>query len=568
MTATPLEDLAATVEDGDILAFGGKTIHRAPMAFVRAVARRPVENLTVIGLAKSLDVDLLCATNQLSTIYYGYVGFEWMGLAHNFRRAIENGNATPNEGSCYTVATMFRAAAQGVPFLPIAGMDGSELPDAIDDRLQTITCPYTEQEFLAVRAIAPDVAVIHANVADRDGNALLIGGDLTEMLIAKAASSVYVTAEQVVDHIDFIDQGSATHLSHAVHIPHLLVDAVAEVPYGAHPTSCPGAYEYDRAAIKRYIDISRTSEITAHIDQMIGDDEATYRRSVVEPNRAEIRWDVETAGGRDERTGEHDPCPDESITVAELLCVSLARRLLAGEYRTAFQGFASPLPTIAIRLARAQDSSIIHLSASGAVNAAPPVMPTSTEDQHLFEGASGAFTSPDCFDLAARGDLDVMFVGSPQFDRYGRLNGSVVGDWDDPTVKFPGSGGTASLLPLIQTGIGWRTEHSTRTLPESVDFVTASGNLAALVTPLCQFEMIDDELQVTQLHPGVTREMVQNRTGWPVRFETTDQTPLPTDEELDLLDQVDPSRIRRSEFSPDQLTPIGVSDGILLDDYR
>lgn len=247
-----------------------------------------------------------------------------------------------------------------------------------------------------------------------------------------------------------------------------------------------------------------------------------------------------------------------SATPAEAMAVAIARRLRDHEVETAFQGFASPLPTVAIRLARelGDGGSPTHLSASGAVNGRPDRLPRSTESARLLEGSTAHFTSPETFDLAARGDLEVMFVGSPQIDRLGRLNATGVGPLDDPSVRFPGAGGGGSLLPLIKSGWAWRTEHSPRTLPESVDYTTASGNLTYLLTPLCAFEPVDDELRVTGLLPGVDRETVTERTGWTVEFASTERIEPPTAEELATLDRIDPDRVRRLGFTDDQLTPL------------
>jgi glutaconate CoA-transferase subunit B len=226
-----------------------------------------------------------------------------------------------------------------------------------------------------------------------------------------------------------------------------------------------------------------------------------------------------------------------------------------------FQGFASPLPTAALRLARELGAAgdLVHLSASGAVNGAPAQLPVSTEDQHLHEGGRGEFTSPDAFDLAARGGIDVMFVGGAQFDRAGRMNGSVIGAYDAPTVRLGGAGGSGSLFPLVQHAFGWRTEHSPRTLPSEVDFVTARGNLSYLVTPLCEFEYRDGALEVVALLPDVEPASVVERTGWEVRLDGVDRVAPPTEAELTALERVDPTRVRRAGFESDQLTPLATS---------
>jgi len=236
---------------------------------------------------------------------------------------------------------------------------------------------------------------------------------------------------------------------------------------------------------------------------------------------------------------------DNRVTVAEIMTAAIARRL--ADVDRAFQGFASPLPTVATRVAR-ETHGTTHLSASGAVNGAPAAVPLSTEDPRLLDGATAHWSSPESFDLAARGGVDVMFVGSAQFDRYGRMNGTVIGSWDEPKVKFGGGGGAGSLLPLVDEAWGWRTEHRVRSLPDEVDFVTAEGNLTYLVTPLCEFERRDGELQAVSLFPGVDRADVQDRTGWDVTFADDRVVAEPTESELATIERVDPDGVRRSGF--------------------
>lgn len=551
MTLASLPDLASRVRSGDTLAFGGKTLHRGPVAFARELARSDVSGLGHVGLAKSMEVDLLCATGQLDRVDFGYVGFEALGLAPNFRRVAEAGDLAVREGTCYTVATALRAAKQGVAFLPVAGLDGSDLVD-VNDAFERVGDPFGDGECgdgeWAVQRARPDVAVIHATVADADGNARIRGADLTEGLVARAAETVLVTAERVVEPRAFRD---------AVDVPGFLVDGVAEVPYGAHPCSCPGEYDYDIAHLETYLDLSRDGRVDEYLDRFLGADEATYRARALGEREHDIEWRPGRApdgrsGADPDGTGSGDDTPP--TTVAEAMTVALARRLDAHD--TLFQGFASPLPTVALRLAGHRGADVTHLSASGAVDGEPARMPVSTEDQHLLEGATGRFTSPEVFDLAARGGIDVMFVGGAQIDRRGRMNGSVVGEYDQPTVRFGGAGGSGSLLPLVGDAYAWRTEHSPRVLPETVDFVTASGTLTYLATPLCEFECRAGELRVVSLLPGATRSQVAERTGWDVTFDDPTRVAPPTDDELAGLAAVDPRRVRRSGFDTDQLRPL------------
>lgn len=541
MTRSSLPDLAAQVRSGDTLAFGGKTLHRGPVAFARELARRDLDGLGHVGLAKSMEVDLLCATGQLDRVDFGYVGFEALGLAPNFRQVAEAGELTVREGTCYTVATALRAAKQGTPYLPVSGLDGSDLVD-VNDAFERVADPFGDGECWAVRQARPDVAVIHATAADADGNAEIWGADLTEGLVARAADTVFVTAERVHEAGALADD--------RVDLPGFLVDGVAEVPYGAHPCSAPGEYDYDADHLETYLELSRDGRVEEYLERYLGDDEAAYRERAVAGHEDEIAWRAgEAPGGEADSEGSAG-----AVTVAEAMAVALARRLDAHD--TLFQGFASPLPTVALRLARHLGADLTHLSASGAVDGEPARLPVSTEDQHLTEGSTGRFTSPEAFDLAARGGIDVMFVGGAQIDRRGRMNGSVIGEFERPTVRFGGAGGSGSLLPLVGDAYAWRTEHSRRVLPEAVDFVTASGNLTYLLTPLCEFERRDGELRVVSLLPGATRSAVNERTGWGVDFADPTRIDPPTDRELAGLAAVDPSRVRRSGFAADQLKPL------------
>lgn len=281
---TDLSGLAARVEAGDTVAFGGKTLHRAPMAVVRELVRRRADDLVPIGLANSMDVDLLAGSGGAVAAYYGYVGFEAFGLAPNFRTAVEAGEFDPREGTCYTVATALRAAAQGVPFLPIAGLEDSDLLDVGTDYLAEIDDPFSGERIRAVRRVRPDVGVLHATEADPAGNARYVGADLTENLVAKAADQTLVTAERIVDPETFAADSGATD------VPGVLVDAVAEVPHGAHPCSCPGAYDYDAAHIREYLAHSRADDFDGYLDAYLGETEADYReRAIADP--AALAWE-------------------------------------------------------------------------------------------------------------------------------------------------------------------------------------------------------------------------------------------------------------------------------------
>lgn len=226
----------------------------------------------------------------------------------------------------------------------------------------------------------------------------------------------------------------------------------------------------------------------------------------------------------------------------------MARLLRDGE--TVFHGVASPLPMVATLLAkRLQAPDLIYLNITGSVDPRPERLPISTVDPALITGTRAMVALTDLFDLSARGRLDTAFLSGVQIDGGGRINMSVIGDFHHPKVRLPGGAGSAALMPTARRTILWRTKHDPRTFVERLDFVTASGNVDRVVTPLCVFQRIDGRLVVESLHPGVTAPDVREATGFELTVdERTPTTPVPSQTELDALREIDPTGVVRSEF--------------------
>jgi len=232
-----------------------------------------------------------------------------------------------------------------------------------------------------------------------------------------------------------------------------------------------------------------------------------------------------------------------------MMAVALAR--LLGDGETVFHGVASPLPMVATLLARRlQAPNLVYLTIAGGVDAQPERLPVSTVDPALLRGARALVTLTDLFDLSARGRLDVAFLSGVQIDAQGRINLSVIGDPTRPTVRLPGGAGSAALMPTARRVILWRTRHDRRSFVERLDFVTAAGNVDRVVTPLCVFVRQGGRLAVESLHPGVPPEELRAATGFPIEVDPDPPiTPPPSPVELAALADIDPDRIRDSEFA-------------------
>jgi glutaconate CoA-transferase subunit A len=260
---TSFDEAIRAIPNGSRLALGGNTLHRAPSAAVHELVKQRKRDLEIVKTAGAYDIDLLAGTGCASSVSVGFVGFENLfGMAPSYRRAVERGDLKVNEHACYSVIAGLRATIQGVPFMPIAGMTGSDLLAARDFR--TIADPYTGAEVVAIPALAPDVAIVHVHEADAAGNARIHGTVFEDVLMAKAAKRVIITAERIVDGREFEQSPDS------VTIPAFIVDTVVEVPRGAWPCSCAGSYELDLEYLTEYFAASSNeSTFQRFVDERI-----------------------------------------------------------------------------------------------------------------------------------------------------------------------------------------------------------------------------------------------------------------------------------------------------------
>lgn len=240
----PLTQLVAHIHSGDCLAIGGGLSWREPMAALRELIRQNIKDLKLVGSAHGIDVDLLCGAGSVAISAESYVGFEQdFGMALNYRRACEAGVVKVEDNCCYTLVQQLRAAIQGLPFMPVRSVQGTDFLK-LHPEFKTMTCPFTGEQLVLVPALKPDVALIHAHYADEHGNLHIEGPPVADILFAKASKKVIATVEALISHQEMAKKG--------VTIPYFYVTAICEVPYGAHPTSCYPRYAYDRKHTAHY----------------------------------------------------------------------------------------------------------------------------------------------------------------------------------------------------------------------------------------------------------------------------------------------------------------------------
>ena len=245
------------------------------------------------------------------------------------------------------------------------------------------------------------------------------------------------------------------------------------------------------------------------------------------------------------------PKPEPAAPAADvMMAVAMSRLLRDGEL--VFHGVASPLPMVAILLAKATHApNLVYLNITGSVDPRPAHLPRSTVDPALLNGSRSLITLADAFDLSARGELDTVFLSGVQIDGAGRINMSAIGEYAHPKVRLPGGAGSAFLMSTANRILLWRTRHDRRTFVDRLPFTTGAGKVDRVVTPLCVFRRDPDlnRLTVESIHPYTTPEEVIQQTGFALDLHDVPVTPPPSGEEMAALARVDPDGVRRVEFS-------------------
>ena len=251
----------ATVENGANLGLGGNTLNRAPMAAVFEMIRQEKRDLRLVKTAGAMDIDALCLAGCAATVDAGFVSFEsQFGLAQHYRKCVQSGQVVAHEHACYTVISALRAASYGVPFMPVRGLQVSDLRK-VNDYFADVTDPFTGETLAAVKAIRPDVAILHVQLADKAGNALMEGPKYEDVLLSRAAKRVILTAERIVGDGYF----AASEVK--ADIPHFLVSHVVHAPRGAAPCACYGAYEPDGERIGAFLKLNGPDELRTFLRQ-------------------------------------------------------------------------------------------------------------------------------------------------------------------------------------------------------------------------------------------------------------------------------------------------------------
>ena len=252
------------VHDGDYLAVGGFGHIRTPMALIYEVIRQKKRELVVAGKTAVHDIDLLIGGGCVRKVECAYAfGHELRGLSPCGRRAVESGQVqVVAELSNATYQWRFLAGMMGIPFIPVRSLAGTDT-FAHSSAIQ-VTDPWSGKPIVLIPAAYPDVTFMHVPRCDRFGNAQIDGIPVEDFELGRASRRLILTTEQIVED-DFVRREPSR-----TDIPYYIVDAVCEVPFGAHPTQMPYLYFFDEPHIRGWLTQSKTAAGTqAYLEKYV-----------------------------------------------------------------------------------------------------------------------------------------------------------------------------------------------------------------------------------------------------------------------------------------------------------
>jgi glutaconate CoA-transferase, subunit A len=257
-----LTEAASLIEPGSMVALGGMTLYRRPVAFVKELIKRYRQtgtpgDLTLLAFTAGYESDLLVGAGLVSRVRTCYFGLEIFGFAPMFTELANTGQLEVIEETEISIAMGLRAQMASVGFMPGLGWLGTDLPRLRPD-VRTIVDPYSGEELIAFPAIRPDFAIIHALQADMDGNALIGDNKGVDIELSLCAKKVIITAEELVPELSRADL-----VAPCVHI-------VVRTPRGAAPTSCHPLYPLDAGKILEYSEqVSNQASFNQYLDTQV-----------------------------------------------------------------------------------------------------------------------------------------------------------------------------------------------------------------------------------------------------------------------------------------------------------
>jgi glutaconate CoA-transferase subunit A len=258
---TEAEAVSRFVHDGDYIGTELYGTVRCPQSLVNEIIRQRKANLRVAGQGV-YELDVLLGAGLVSALDHTYIGMEVYGISNCLRREVESGRVKCVEWSNAGIAWRFKAAAMGVPFIPVRSMLGTDTLKY--SAAKVVKCPFTGDPIALLPALILDVGLIHVHRADKFGNAQIDGISGFAFEMARASKRLIISTEEIIDTALIRTQPDRTM------IPYYLVDAVVHAPFGSHPGEMCYFYERDEPQIKKWVQASKTVEGTqAYLEEYI-----------------------------------------------------------------------------------------------------------------------------------------------------------------------------------------------------------------------------------------------------------------------------------------------------------
>ncbi len=560
--ATMRDAVAELVRDGDTVAIEGFT-HLICFAAGHEIIRQRRRDLTLARMTPDVIYDQMVGAGVARKLIFSWLGNPGVGSLHAVRRRIEHADPEPlavEEYSHFGMVCRYVAGASNLPFFPIRSYYESDIP-SVNPNIKPMRSPYEDgDEVYVVPPLRPDVTIVHAQRATEDGDTQIWGLLGCQKEAAFAGERVIVVCEELVGE-DVVRRDPNRTV-----IPGIVVDAVVEQPFGCHPSLRAGVLRPGQRVLPRVGTHLEGPTVARGVAEGVGVRPGEPRRVRGAHGRS---LGGAAAGAAPLRRGQLRGLRVSAVetelgyTKNEMM-IAASARTLAGE-RVCFVGVG--LPNIVCNLAQRTVAPGLQLVyEAGVFGARPARLPLSIGDPTLVSGSTAVTSMFELFAFYLQaGLIDAAFLGGAQIDRFGNLNTTVIGEYANPKVRLPGSGGACEIA-IHARRILVIMRQAKRSFVERLDFRTSPGHSGdpehdrargwsgsgptSVVTDLGTygFDEATGEMTLRTLHPGVSLEDVRANMGWEPRVAgDLGETPPPSTEELRIIrTELDPAGVATS----------------------
>jgi len=565
-----LSDIGKYIKPGSFVALGGGWSCNKPMAVVREIIRQKITGLKTMSIVGGWEMEWLLGAGCVNHMVFSFLSLEFFGLPANFRKAAESQSIKLTEIEGCSMIKGLEASRFGLPFAQFMGPKGSDIIKEAPELYKTVNCPFTGKELTAIQAIVPDVAVIHAQRADEQGNVQIFGTSASDLDMAMAAKKTIVTVEEIISGEEIRKNKAATKLFRTD------VDMVIQVPFGASPCSSIPYYSAHLLQMMQDVGGLHPKKAAEYAAGMVGANEEEYwekvggkaaqdKLSALARKTTRVEWPEEITENK-----------SDNYDTADVMVTSLARTIEDND--SIVLGSFTPLAYAAYNLAKLTNAPNSFIVGYSGVDPYPFEMGFHTSEAACIGNSAGLWSMTECIEaLHFRGTGDVEAVSSAQMDQNGDINiswlpmpvrgedGKPTGEWNKRGLRLPGGAGAPVVFGLHRKSVAYFPNHSKQLFVPKVNYITGTRPYLTdeerieqglqpgpviVVTNLCVMEMRERGVwNVLSLHNGVTAQDVIDNTGFPVKIaDDCPVTEAPTVQETELIRKIDPQGIRNLDF--------------------